>query len=78
MGFFGEGGGGDEDIVNVMWRAIKIGYVIGIRAGAIAGWVLGQCLKIGIVFSIAAFLTSGDFVRHFIASWKACSSPKPS
>ena len=78
MVFFGEGSGGDEDIVNVMWRSIKIGYVIGIRAGTVAGWVLGYLFRFAIVFCIAAFLASGDFVRHFITTWKACSSPKPS
>ena len=78
MGFFGEGGGGDEDMVNVCWRAIKTGYFIGVRAGTVAGWVLGYLFKFAMVFCIAAFLAGGDFGRHFIATWKACSTPKTS
>ena len=74
MGFFGEGGGGDEDLVNVMWRGIMTGYVIGVRAGRIAGWVLGCFIIFAMVFCIAAFLAGCDFARHFIATWKACSS----
>ena len=78
MGFFGEGGGGDEDMVNVIWRAIKTGYYVGVRAGTVAGWGLGYLFKFAMVFGIAAFLALGDFGRHFIATWKACSTPKTS
>lgn len=76
MGFFGDGGGG-EDIVNLLWQAIRTGYVIGVRAGTAAGWVVGHCFKIAVVFCIAAFRASGEFVRHFITTWKACSPSKP-
>jgi len=70
MGFFGDSGG-YEDPTGHIWECAKRGWAIGWRMGWSAGLALGFLIKFIVIFITAGVGAVGDFVRRFVATWKA-------